>query len=66
MVKAKLEAVESGIATFEDEFMAYTMLPSGESVSEWLAPQLEAAYDPDKGIMPKALRLALPKAEEEE
>jgi hypothetical protein len=60
VIKAKLEAIESGIATFEDEFLAYTMLPSGETVGSWLAPQMEAAYDPDRGIMPATLRLALP------
>jgi hypothetical protein len=60
VIKAKLEAIESGIATFEDEFLAYTMLPNGETVGSWLAPQMEAAYDPDKGVMPSALKLALP------
>jgi hypothetical protein len=59
VVKAKLEAVESGIATFEDEFLAYIMLPDGNTVSQLLAPQLQAAYDPDRGTMPPGLRLAL-------
>lgn len=66
VVKAKLEAIESGIATFEDEFLAYTMLPSGETVGSWLAPQMDAAYDPDKGVMPTGLRLALEPGEPEE
>jgi hypothetical protein len=57
VVKAKLEAVESGIATFEDEFLAYIMLPDGRTVGGWVGPQLEAAYDPDKGIMPTSLPL---------
>jgi len=60
VIKAKLEAIEVGVATFEDEFLAYTMLPSGETVSQWLGPQIEIAYDPDKGVMPTTLRLALP------
>lgn len=64
VVKAKLEAVESGIATFEDEFLAYTMLPEGQTVSEWLLPQMAAAYDPDRGVMPGELRLALPRGDE--
>ena len=34
VIKAKLEAVQSGIVTFEDEFLAYTMLPSGKTVAE--------------------------------
>jgi hypothetical protein len=58
VIKAKLEAIEAGIATFEDEFLAYTMLPSGETVGEWMTPQLDKVYD--KGIMPATLRLALP------
>lgn len=53
VVKAKLEAVESGIATFEDEFLAYIALPSGQTVSEWISPQIEASYE--QGIMPSAL-----------
>ena len=32
VIKAKLEAVDAGIAIFEDEFLAYTVLPSGETV----------------------------------
>ena len=59
VVKAKLEAVETGIATFEDEFLAYIMLPEGQTVGEWIGPQLVAAYDPDKGIMPRKLMLQL-------
>jgi hypothetical protein len=58
VIKAKLEAIEAGIATFEDEFLAYTMLPSGQTVGEWMQPQLYKAYD--KGEMPSSLRLALP------
>jgi len=57
VVKAKLEAVESGIATFEDEFLAYIMLPDGRTVGGWVAPQLDAAYDPDRGVMPTSLPL---------
>lgn len=66
VLKAKLEAIEVGIASFEDEFLAYTMLPDGQSVSEWLGPQMEAAYDPDKGVMPKGLQLALPPGDDDE
>lgn len=45
VIKAKLEAVESGIAVFEDEFLAYTVLPSGRTVAAELAPQIEAAIE---------------------
>lgn len=34
VVKAKLEAVEAGIATFDQEFYAHTVLPSGRTVYE--------------------------------
>jgi len=34
VIKAKLEAVEVGISTFEDEFLAFTMLPGNQTVSE--------------------------------
>lgn len=44
VIKAKLEAVASGITTFEDEFLAHIVLPDGQQVSTWLRPQLEEAY----------------------
>ena len=53
VIKAKLEAVESGIATFEDEFLANTVLPNGSTVGQWAAPQLDAVYA--NGSMPKLL-----------
>lgn len=53
VVKAKLEAVESGIATVENEFLAYTCLPSGETVAQWLQPQMDKVINDKK--MPKLL-----------
>lgn len=53
VVKAKLEAVEAGITTFEDEFLAHILLPDGRSFGEWAAPQVERAYA--KGLMPSML-----------
>lgn len=44
VIKAKLEAVETGISVFEDEFMANIVLPDGKSVSEWMRPQIAEAY----------------------
>lgn len=41
VVKAKLEAIDSGIATFDDEWLAYMVLPGGRTVGEAIAPQLE-------------------------
>ncbi|MEP9401896.1 hypothetical protein [Sphingomonas sp. VNH70] len=53
VVKAKLEAVESGIGTFDDEFLAYIMLPNGQSAGEWMRPQVQEAYR--IGTMPEML-----------
>lgn len=44
-IKAKLEAVESGIATFEEEFLAYIVLPSGETVAQATLPRIAVAYE---------------------
>lgn len=44
VVKAKLEAIEAGISTFEQEFLAFITLPDGSTLGEWAAPQIEAAY----------------------
>jgi hypothetical protein len=52
-IKAKLESVESQIATFEDEFLAYTVLPDGQTASEWMQPQINRAYE--SGEMPSVL-----------
>ena len=52
-IKAKLEAVEAGIATFEDEFLAYTVLPDGSTAGEWIKPQIDSAYS--SGQMPPML-----------
>lgn len=41
VIKAKLEAIESGIATFEDEWLAYLVLGDGTTVGEKLLPALE-------------------------
>lgn len=48
VIKAKLEAVESGISVFEDEFMANIVLPGGRTVSQEVRPSIAAAYDSGK------------------
>ena len=53
VVKAKLEAVESGITEFEDEFMAHIVLPDGKTVGERMKPQIAEAYE--TGNMPPLL-----------
>jgi hypothetical protein len=53
VIKAKLEAVEAGIVTFEEEFLAHTMLPSGQTYGEFALPQLAAVYERQE--MPRLL-----------
>ena len=36
--------MESKRITIKDEFLAYTVIPDGRTLSEWLQPQLEDAY----------------------
>jgi hypothetical protein len=43
-IKAKLEAVESGIAEFDAEFLAYVVMPDGQTVGEHVLPNVEKAY----------------------
>ncbi len=50
VIKAKLEAVESGIAEFEMEFMPYMVLPGGQTVGEKVLPNVQEAYDSGKKI----------------
>lgn len=44
VIQAKLEAVESGIVTFEQEFLAHTVMPDGRTVAEHTLPVVEEAY----------------------
>lgn len=53
VVKAKLEAVESKITTFEQEFYAFVVMPNGKTLYENTAHQVEQAYL--SGQMPKLL-----------
>lgn len=45
VIKAKLEAVESGISTFDDEFLAQIMLPNGRTVGEQIHGDIALAYE---------------------
>lgn len=47
-IKAKLEAVASGIASFEDEFMAHIVMPDGKTVTAHIKPMIEQAYSTGK------------------
>lgn len=62
-IKAKLEAVESEISEFEDEFLAHIVLPGDITAGQLLKPQIKQAYL--SGDMPKGL-LMLPAPESEE
>ena len=53
VVKAKLEAVESGISVFEREFFSDIVLPDGRTVGEYVLPQIEESYR--SGVMPPML-----------
>ena len=53
VIKAKLEAVETGITGFEDEFLAHIILPDGQTAGEYLKPQIAVAYS--TGKMPQLL-----------
>ena len=44
-IKAKLEAVESELVTFEEEFAAHIVLPDGSTVGEHMIPAIAAAYE---------------------
>lgn len=44
VIKAKLEAVESGIVLFDTEFMAQIVLPDGRTVGENVVPKIQSAY----------------------
>ena len=50
VIKAKLEAVESGVSEFEAEFLAHIVLPGGVTVGETLLPRIAEAYA--SGSMP--------------
>jgi hypothetical protein len=53
IVKAKLEAVASGISTIEREFLADIVMPDGSTVGAWLQPQIADVYA--NGKMPRLL-----------
>lgn len=55
VIKGKLESVEAGIATFEEEFMPFIVMPNDLTLGVILSPMIEAAYT--DGKMPKQLLL---------
>jgi hypothetical protein len=53
VIKAKLEAVEAGITTVEQEFLAHILLPDGSTVGEQVRPRIALAYE--SGQVPQLL-----------
>lgn len=44
VIKFKLVAINEGVTTFEDEFLAHTLLPDGSTVGDWAAEQIKQVY----------------------
>lgn len=61
-IKAKLEAVESKIETFEDAFLAHVVMPDGQTVSDHIRPRIAESYSGQKMIelMPPSASRARP------
>lgn len=53
ILKAKLEAVHSGILTMDEEFLPYTQMADGRTVAEWAVTELRPALE--AGNMPRGL-----------
>lgn len=60
VVKAKLEAVRSGITTFEDEFAMHFVMPDGRRLRDTLLPALDDVLS--RGTLPPLLGLPGPSA----
>lgn len=54
-LKAKFVTVESGVTSFEDEFLAHIALPNGNTVGTEMKEHIEYAYT--QGKMPDLLQL---------
>jgi hypothetical protein len=52
VIKAKLEAVQCGITTFEEEFLAHILVPgtNGMTVAQCALPGLTQAYETGKSV----------------
>lgn len=49
-IKAKLEAVECQITTFEEEFLPYIVMPDGKTVAEHTLKTIESAYQTGRAV----------------
>lgn len=59
IIKAKLEGIESGITTFEKEFLAFICLPDGQTVADVAIPKINKAIEQQK--MPQFLLTGIEK-----
>ena len=57
-IKAKLEAVESQISTFDSEFMSHIVLPDGYTIGERMLPKIAEALEGKE--LPPLLMLPAP------
>jgi len=60
VIKAKLEAVESGISQFDSEFLSHIVLPNGQTVGDTVVPRIAEAYE--NNTVPPMLPDYFPKA----
>lgn len=49
-IKAKLVAVDEGIETFEEAFLAHVVLPDGQTVGELTRPRIATAYKENRMV----------------
>jgi hypothetical protein len=54
VIKAKLESVASGIATFEEEFLAQIVMPNDQTVADLVIPHIAASYARNRLTLPPA------------
>jgi hypothetical protein len=54
VIKAKLESVASGIATFEEEFLAHIVMPGDQTVADLVIPHIAASYARNRLTLPPA------------
>ncbi len=59
-IKAKLEAVECGISSIEQEFLAFIVMPNQISIGEWM---VDAVAQIKTGEMPRLMLPSPPKDE---
>jgi hypothetical protein len=61
ILKAKLEAVESGIVTFDMEFLPHLVLPNNRTVADEVVPLIRRAYETNEmpALLPEYNTLAI-------